>query len=322
LVLRILRMVFKITKNLKGRDLLTLADFTREELWNMLKKSAQIKSDVKCGSLAHPYLAGKSVALLFQKPSTRTRISFDVGVFQLGGHPIYLSWNELQLGRGETVADTGRTFDCYVDGIVARVFKHGDLEAIAQVARAPVINALSDLAHPCQAMGDCLTIWEKKGKIDGLNVAFVGDGNDNVCRSLAEAVLKLGGNITVASPAKYQLPEAYAESLAKGSARGAKLTLTEDARAAVKEADVIYTDVWVSMGQEAEKEARIATFKPYQLNSALMAHAPGDAIVMHCLPAHRGDEITDDVIDGKNSVVWDQAENRLHAQKGIMALLF
>jgi ornithine carbamoyltransferase len=307
---------------MKGRDLLTLADFTKEELYVILKKSSEIKSDLKYGNYIHPYLSGKTVILLFQKPSTRTRISFDVGVHQLGGHPITLGWNDLQLGRGETVADTARTFDVYADGIVARVFKHADLETMAACAHAPVINALSDAAHPCQALGDCLTILEKKGKLEGVNVAFVGDGNDNVCRSLAEAVMKFGGNMTIASPTKYQLPSSYADSLRRGASKGAILTLTEDPRAAAKNADVVYTDVWVSMGQEAESQERMAAFKAYQVNSEFMSHAPKNAIVMHCLPAHRGLEITDDVIDGKNSVVWDQAENRLHAQKGIMALLF
>lgn len=306
---------------MKGRDLLTLADFTKEELYNILKKSSEMKSDLRCGNYIRPYLSGKTVILLFQKPSTRTRVSFDVGVHQLGGHPLYLGWNDLQLGRGETIADTARTFDVYADGIVARVFKHTDLETMAACARAPVINALSDAAHPCQALGDCLTIWEKKGKLEGVNVAFVGDWNDNVCRSLAESVMKFGGNMLIASPTKYQLPSSYTDSLKKGASKGATLTLIEDPKAAVKNADVVYTDVWVSMGQEAENQERMATFKAYQVNSELMSHAPKDAIVMHCLPSHRGLEITDEVIDGKNSVVWDQAENRLHAQKGIMALL-
>lgn len=309
-------------RSLKGRDFLVTSDFTREELKAMLKKSSQIKSEVKCGNYIRPYLLGKSIGLLFQKPSTRTRISFDVGVHQLGAHPIYLSWNELQLGRGETVADTGRTFDCYLDGIIARVFKHADLETMAKVARAPVVNALSDLAHPCQAMGDCLTIKEKVGKVEGANVVFVGDGNDNVCRSLAEAVLALGGNMTIASPSKYMPPADFVSRLKAMESRSSRLNLTDDPKAAVAEADVIYTDVWVSMGQDAEAQERKAAMKPFQVNADLMAAAPKEAIVMHCLPAHRGEEITDEVIDGKNSVVWDQAENRLHAQKGIMALLF
>ncbi|MGQ9759730.1 MAG: ornithine carbamoyltransferase [Candidatus Methanomethylicaceae archaeon] len=308
-------------RTMKGRDLLTLSDFTREELEKILALSLEMKHDLKSGNYIRPYLSGKTVILLFQKPSTRTRLSFDVGVHQLGGHSIYLNWNDLQLGRGETIADTARTFDAYADGIVARVFNHRGLEVMAENANAPVINALSDLAHPCQALGDSLTIIEKKGGIAGKNVVFVGDGNNNVCRSLAEAVLKLGGNMTIASPAKYQISSTYAETIKKGAAKGASLTLTQDPKAAVKDADVIYTDVWVSMGQEAEKEERLVAFRPYQVNSELLSLAPPDVIVMHCLPAHRGEEITDEVIDGKNSVVWDQAENRLHAQKGIMALL-
>jgi len=308
-------------RSMKGRDFLVTSDFTKEELTAMLKKSMEMKADVKCGRYIQPYLKGKTVILLFQKPSTRTRISFDVGVHQLGGHPIYLSWNELQLGRGETIADTGRTFDCYADGIVARVFKHTDLETMAKVARAPVINALSDTSHPCQALGDALTIIEKKGKIEGTRVTFVGDGNDNVCRSLAEIVAQLGGKMTIASPRKYMPPEDFIEKVRRLSSQGASVDLTEDPVSAVKDSDVIYTDVWTSMGLEKEAEERRATLKPYQLNAQLMSSAPKDAIVMHCLPAHRGEEITDEVVDGKNSVVWDQAENRLHAQKGIMALL-
>ncbi len=304
--------------SLKGRDLLTLADLTKEEIQEILKTSGSIKSDFKAGNHIHPYLAGKTVVLIFQKPSTRTRVSFDTGVYQLGGHPITLGWNELQLGRGETVADTARTLDRYADGIVARVFKHSDLEVMAECSRAPVINALSDAAHPCQALGDCLTIIEKKGRIEGVNVVFVGDGNSNVCRSLTEAVLKLGGRMTIASPKKYMPPDSFIGGLGIGRA---SLTLTEDHLGAVKEADVVYTDVWVSMGQEAEAQERVASLGPYQLNSDLMARAPADAIVMHCLPAHRGQEITDEVADSSRSVIFDQAENRLHAQKGLMALI-
>ncbi len=309
-------------RSLRGRDFLVTAGFTKEELAAMIRKSSELKAEAKRGNRVTPCLQGKSVALLFQKPSTRTRISFDVGVHQLGAHPIYLGWNELQLGRGETVADTGRTFDCFVDGIVARVFKHSDLEAIAEVARAPVINALSDTSHPCQAMADCMTIMERKGKIEGINVAFVGDGTSNVCRSLTEIVLQMGGNMAIASPKAFSPPDEFIQGAKRISSGGASLRLTEDPIDAVKEADVIYTDVWVSMGQEVESAARKASMRPYQLNAALMTAAPSDAIMMHCLPAHRGEEVTSEVIDGKNSVVWYQAENRLHAQKGIMSLLF
>lgn len=309
-------------KRLIGRDFLDTADFTKDDLTTMLRRAAEMKSEDRHRKRFTACLKGKSIALLFQKPSTRTRISFDVGVHQLGGHPIYLGWNELQLGRGETVADTGRTFDRFVDGIVARVFKHSDLETIAQAARAPVINALSDTLHPCQAMADCLTVMEKKGRIEGINFTFVGDGNSNVCRSLTKLVLQLGGNMTIASPRVFMPPEEFVRSAKALSSGGARLELTESPDEAVKGADVVYTDVWVSMGQESESDARRAMLQPYRLSAQLMTAAPSDAMVMHCLPAHRGEEITDDVIDGKSSVVWEQAENRLHVQKGIMSLLF
>jgi ornithine carbamoyltransferase len=306
---------------MKGRDLLTLSNFTREEIKEILKLASEMKYLLKNGKYIIPYLNGKSVFLLFQKPSTRTRISFEVAIYQLGGFPIYANWNELQVIRGETLEDTVRAINAYCDAIVARVYKHSDLEIIANVSRVPVINALSDLAHPCQALADCLTIIEKKGKIEGINVVFIGDGNNNVCRSLSEAILKLGGNITIVSPKKYQMDSLYADFLRKNAYKDSSLILTDNPIEGVKNADVIYTDVWVSMGQESEYEERMKEFKKYQVNSELLKFAPDDVIIMHCLPAHRGLEITDEVIDGKNSVVWDQAENRLHVQKAILALL-
>ncbi|MCX8169529.1 MAG: ornithine carbamoyltransferase [Candidatus Methanomethyliaceae archaeon] len=308
-------------QSMKGRDLLTLSNFSREELEMILKLSIDMKHRLKFGEYIIPCLNGKTITLLFQKPSTRTRLSFEVATYQLGGHSIYLNWSDLQITRGESLADTARAIDCYSDGIVARVYKHLDLEVIANNARAPVINALSDLAHPCQAIADCLTIIEKKGGIKGINVVFIGDGNNNVCRSLSEAILKLGGNMIIASPRSYYPPQSYIEEIRKGASKGASLILTEDPIEGVKNADVIYTDVWVSMGQEKEKEERISAFSKYQVNSQLISKAPQDVIIMHCLPAHRGLEITDEVIDGKNSAVWDQAENRLHVQKAILALL-
>lgn len=306
---------------MKGRDLLTFSNFTKEELEMILRIALEMKHRLKCGEYVIPLLEGKTITLLFQKPSTRTRISFEVAVHQLGGHSIYLNWKDLQITRGETLEDTAKAIDCYSNGIVARVYNHSDLEVIANSARAPVINALSDLAHPCQALADCLTIMEKKGGIKGVNVVFIGDGNNNVCRSLTEAVLKLGGNMIIAAPKKYQISPTYAEEVMKSASKGASLTLTEDPIEGVKKADVIYTDVWVSMGQEEESEERIKAFSKYQVNSQLMSMAPSDAIVMHCLPAHRGMEITDDVLEGKQSVVWEQAENRLHVQKAVLALL-
>lgn len=308
-------------QNMKGRDLLTLLNFTKEELETILRIALDMKYRLKCGEYIIPLLKGKTIALLFQKPSTRTRISFEVAIYQLGGFSIYLNWKDLQITRGETLEDTARAIDCYSNGIVARVYNHSDLEIIANNAKAPVINALSDLAHPCQALADCLTIMEKKGGIKGLNVVFIGDGNNNVCRSLTEAILKLGGNMIIVSPKKYQIPPAYVEEIKKNASKGASLILTEDPIEGIKIADVIYTDVWVSMGQEQESEERIKAFSKYQVNSQLISMAPSDAIVMHCLPAHRGMEITNEVLEGKQSVIWEQAENRLHVQKAILALL-
>ncbi|MCQ5336785.1 MAG: ornithine carbamoyltransferase [Candidatus Methanomethylicia archaeon] len=308
-------------RSMKGRDLLTLSNFTREEIKEILKLASEMKYLLKSGKYVIPYLNGKSIFLLFQKPSTRTRLSFEVAIHQLGGFPIYINWNELQIIRGESLEDTVRAINAYCDAIVARVYKHSDLETIADISRIPVINALSDLAHPCQALADCLTIIEKKGKIEDMNVVFIGDGNNNVCRSLSEAVLKLGGNMIIVSPKKYQIDPSYAEFIKKNAYKNSSLILTDNPIEGVKEADVIYTDVWISMGQESESEERMREFKKYQVNSELLSFAPNDVIIMHCLPAHRGLEITDDVIDGKNSVVWDQAENRLHVQKAILTLL-
>jgi len=308
-------------KSLKGRDLLTLLDFTGEEVRSILEFARNMKLEFKAGRL-HNYLAGKSIALIFQKPSTRTRVSFDVGIYQLGGHPIYLGWSELQLGRGETIADTARTLDRYVDGIVARVYKHFDLEELARYADVPVINALSDLYHPCQALGDYLTMWEKTGRTEGLNVVFIGDGVNNVCSSLIVGAAKLGANITVCSPKKYWPRPELLEAVKKDfEVHGGQLRLAESPTEAVKDADVIYTDVWVSMGMEAEAEERLKVFQPYQVNSQLLSKAPDDVMVMHCLPAKRGLEATDEVLDGPHSIIWDQAENRLHAQKAVLALL-
>ncbi|MBC7120943.1 MAG: ornithine carbamoyltransferase [Candidatus Methanosuratus sp.] len=307
--------------DLRGRDFLRTRDFSTEELQLILKRASQMKLELKRKKKPYLYLRGKSVAMLFQKPSTRTRLSFDVGIHQLGGHPIYLNWVDLQLGRGETVADTGRIFGCYVDGIVARVFRHSDLEVLAESSPVPVINALSDEFHPCQALSDCFTIIEKKGRLEGLNITFVGDGGSNVSQSLAEAVLQLGGNVTISSPKEYSPREDLVAELRRLARKGAKLRITEDPIEAVREADVVYTDVWVSMGFESEAGDRVRALRPYQVNSELLSLAATDAIVMHCLPAHRGEEIASETIDGPRSVVWEQAENRLHVQKSILSLV-
>jgi len=308
--------------NLKGRDFLWLGDYSKEELEFILKVTAQLKERYYAGERIIPVLKGKTLALIFQKPSTRTRVSFEVAMKQLGGFTITLNWNELQLGRGETIADTARVMSRYVDGIMARVYSHDDLVELAKYSTVPVINGLSDSFHPVQALSDMFTILEKKGKLRGIKLVFLGDGGNNVAQSLLIASAKLGVNITISSPSKYRPSKEVlevAEEAAKHS--GSQIDFIEDPHEAVKEADVIYTDVWVSMGQEKEKETRIKELSKYQVNIELMKHARKDAIFMHCLPAHRGQEVTDDVIDGPWSVVWDQAENRMHTQKALLALL-
>jgi len=260
--------------------------------------------------------------MIFQKPSTRTRVSFEVAVQQLGGHAIVLDWNQLHLGRGETVADTARVLDRYVDGIVARVFAQRDLEELAQHAKAPVINALSDLHHPCQAVCDLYTIWERKGSLTGLKLAYVGDGN-NVCNSLIIGCSKMGMSISAACPEEYP-PYGGAVNWALENAResGSKVEITDDPRKAAKGAHIVYTDAFVSMGAEAERQKRLQTFLPkYQVNSELFKHAAEEALFMHCLPAHRGEEVTAEVIDGPKSIVWDQAENKLHTAKALLSLI-
>ena len=307
--------------NLKGRDLLTLQDFTKEEIEFILNTAMDLKRKQKRGE-KHHLLEDKTLGLIFQKPSTRTRVSFEVAMRQLGGYALYLGWNDLQLGRGETIEDTGRVLSRYVDGIMARVFSHDDLVKLAKGASVPVINGLSDLTHPCQILADLLTIREKKGDFKGLKLTFVGDGGNNVSHSLILGATKVGMDITIGTPEGYEPNEMILKWAKENAAHsGSKIEIVHDPVKAVEGADVIYTDVWVSMGMEKEKEKRLKVFPPFQVNSKLLKHANQDAIVMHCLPAHRGVEITDDVIDGPQSAVFDQAENRLHAQKGLLALL-
>jgi len=268
-------------------------------------------------------LAGKNIAMIFQKPSTRTRVSFEVAVQHLGGLAIILDWSQLQLGRGETVADTARVLDRYVNGIVARVFAQGDLEELAQYAKVPVINALSDLYHPCQALCDLYTIWERKGSLEGLKLTYVGDGN-NVCNSLLIGCSKVGMDITVACPAEHRPYEGAVNwALENATESGSKVEITDDPHKAVKGAHIVYTDVFVSMGAEEERQKRLETFLPkYQVNSELFKHATEEALFMHCLPAHRGEEVTAEVMDGPRSIVWDQAENKLHTAKALLSLIF
>jgi ornithine carbamoyltransferase len=299
----------------KKRDLLTLRDFSREEILALLQDSILLKKLRNVGAKYLNLLSGKTVAMIFEKPSTRTRASFTVAAYELGAFPVSYSSNELQLARGEPVKDVARVLSRYHDLIAARVYRHEDIEELARYSSVPVVNLLSDKYHPLQSLADYMTILEKMGKIDGVKITFVGDGTDNVLNSLIIAGVKLGAKITVASPRDYMPREDLV-----GKEYLSKIQVTEDPYEAVKDADVIYTDVFVSMGQEKEKEARLKAFLPrYQVNSELLKHVGReDFIVMHCLPAHRGEEITDEVVESKNSVVFDQAENRLHTSKAVL----
>ncbi|MHB9095447.1 MAG: ornithine carbamoyltransferase [Eubacteriales bacterium] len=305
--------------SLKGKDLLALYALTKAEIMEILKVAADLKSKQKQG-IPHPVLAGKTLAMIFTKSSTRTRVSFEVAMYQLGGYPLFLSGQELQLGRGETIADTAKVLSRYVDGIMIRTFAHSDVEELAQHADIPVINGLTDLNHPCQVLADFQTIIEYKGSLEGLKLAYVGDGN-NVCHSLLNGCAKVGMHISAATPKGYE-PWPEILDLAKADARqsGTVIEVTTDPFTAVKDADIIYTDVWASMGQEAEHTERLKIFNPYQVNAQLAKAAKPDYLFLHCLPAHRGEEVAAEVIDGPNSVVFDEAENRLHVQKAVLAL--
>ena len=305
---------------LKHKDLISIHDLEIGEVALILDVAAKLKRKQKKGE-PHQYLKGKSLAMLFSKASTRTRTSFEVGFYQLGGHPIYLSDDASQIGRGEPVKDTARVLSRFVDGIMIRTFSHESVIELAKYASIPVINGLTDLLHPCQALTDLFTIQEKMKVLKGRKMVYVGDGN-NMAHSLMYAAAKVGMNMVCACPKGYQPdPHVLAEAQEDASHTGCTITVEEDVMKAVKGADVLYTDTWASMGQEEEHEARKKIFAPYQINAELLAAARPEAIVMHCLPAYRGEEITDDVIEGPQSVVFDQAENRLHVQKAIMALL-
>lgn len=305
--------------SLKGKDFLSLADFSVKELWSILKKALEVEKNLNSFSNV---LAGKFFALIFEKPSTRTRVSFEVAIQQLGGISLTFNWMELQLGRGETVGDTAKTLERYVHGIVARVAEHKTLLELAKNTEIPVINALSNLCHPCQALSDILTIYKLKGKLEGLKLAWVGDGN-NVCHSLLVACSKFGLDISVATPKGYEpKKEVVEKALEEAKNSGSKVELTHEPRKAVKDSDIIYTDTFVSMGKEAEKRKRLKVFLPkFQVTTRLFNYAKKDCIFMHCLPARRGEEVTDEVIDGPKSVVWFQAENRLHLQRGLLVSL-
>jgi len=302
------------------KHLIYVEDLSKEEINDILAKATHFKEERSRGILSNE-LKGKTIALIFEKPSTRTRVSFETGIHELGGTPIFLSAQELQLSRGETIADTAKTLSRYVHGIVARVTSHDHLIELSKYSTVPVINALSPQEHPCQTLADLLTIHEKKGKLKGLKVTWVGDG-DNVCSSLMLGCSLMGANFSAANPRGYAPPVETLERARRNAEKsGGKVKITNDPNEAVTSADVVYTDVFVSMGKEKEREKRMRDFKGFQVNSKLLARAKKDVIFMHCLPAHRGEEVTDDVIDGPRSVVWDQAENRMHTEKALLVSL-
>ena len=305
----------------KGMDLLSIHELRADDVEEILTLAADLKAKQKAG-IPHKLLAGKTLGMIFEKSSTRTRVSFEVGMYQLGGQALFLSSRDLQLGRGEPIKDTARVLSRYLDGIMIRTYGHERIEELARYADIPVINALSDLLHPCQALTDLLTIREYKGKnLAGLKMAYVGDGN-NMTHSLMYAAAKVGMNFVAATPEGYEAnAKVVANAKADAAATGATVTITHDPNEAVEGADVIVTDTWASMGQEAEHDARTAVFRPYQVNRALVDAADARCIVMHCLPAYRGEEITEEVFEDFADVIFDEAENRLHVQKAIMALV-
>jgi len=302
---------------LRSKDLISISLLSEEEVDLIVKESDAMKK----GPRNTNDLQGKSLAMIFEKSSTRTRVSFETGIYQLGGIGMFFSPQDLQMGRGETIHDTAKVLSRYVDGIMARVFEHQKILDLAQYATVPLINGLSDFDHPCQALADLFTIYEKKGRLKGLTLAYVGDGN-NVLHSLIQGCVKVGMNINYASPEGYTpLPSVVEEANEVAKTTGSVIAHKNTAVEALENADIIYTDVWVSMGQEEDEEKKIKALEQFQLNTALMQKAKPDILVMHCLPAHRGQEITDEVMDGPNSIVFDQAENRMHTQKAIMRLL-
>ncbi len=302
------------------KHLLSIHDITTDEAKQILSVAQDLKEKQKKG-IPHPILKNKTLGMIFSKSSTRTRVSFEVGMYQLGGHALFLSSNDIQLGRGETIYDTANVLSRYLDGIMIRTFEQSDVEDLAKFGSLPIINGLTDLLHPCQALTDMLTITEHKGKLEGLKLAYLGDGN-NMTHSLLYAGAKLGVNVSVATPKGFECnEEVVANAKEDAKKTGAVIDISYDPVQAIRDADAVYTDTWLSMGQEGSKEERLKVFKDYQVNGELMKHAKEDAIFLHCLPAYRGYEVTEEVIDGPQSVIFDEAENRLHTQKAIMALL-
>jgi ornithine carbamoyltransferase len=302
------------------KDLLAISDLTSREIDDILRLSASLKKLQKQGRTHQP-LKGKSLGMIFEKSSTRTRVSFEVGMYQLGGQALFLSANDLQIGRGEPIADTARTLSRYLDGIMIRTFAQATVEELARHASIPVINGLTDLHHPCQALADLFTIKEKRGKLKGLKFSYVGDGN-NMAHSLIEACVKTGMHVSLACPPGYEPDAGIMREAKLAAARtGSEVRLLNDPGKAVADADIVYTDVWASMGQESEHARRVSAFRGYQVDAKLVKMADPKALVMHCLPAHRGEEISAEVIDGPQSAIFDQAENRLHTQKAVLEIL-
>lgn len=306
--------------NMKGKSLLTIHELTLEEIWQIFELSKSLKEKRFSGE-THHLLEGKKLGMIFSKPSTRTRVSFEVGIYELGGTGLYFNQNDLQLKKSENVSDTAKVLSRYLDGIMIRTFDHQDVVDLATYGSIPIINGLTDLHHPCQVLADLFTILEKKRTLKGLKLAYIGDGN-NMAHSLLHGCAKVGMNISIASPSGYKpLDFVVAESQKDAKYMGSKIEILDNPIAAVRDADIVYTDVWVSMGQEKEAQERKTKFMKYQINPALVKHAKNDYLFMHCLPAHRGDEVVNEVIDSANSVVFDEAENRLHVQKAVMALV-
>lgn len=308
-------------RNLKGKNFLQLADYSTDEILYLLEVAKELKILQKQGK-PHSYLGGKILGMIFEKSSTRTRVSFEVGMMQLGGQAIFLSSKDIQLGRGESITDTAKVLSRYVDCLMIRTFSHDSIEEFAHHSTVPVINGLTDIQHPTQVMADLLTILEHKGRLSGIKLCYIGDGNNNMAHSLMEGAAKVGMHISIASPPGYlPIGKITEKAIEVGKQIGSTISLTNDPITAVKDADVIVTDVWTSMGQEEETEKRLKAFQSFQVNKELCKYAKDDFIFLHCLPAHRGEEVTAEIIDGPHSVVFDEAENRLHAQKAILKVL-
>ena len=310
----------QVVKSLKGKDLLTLLDYTSQEVKDLITLATQLKTITKEGKCPR-LLEGKTLGMIFEKSSTRTRVSFEVGMQQLGGYGMFMNARDMQIGRGEPISDTGKVLSGYLDAIMIRANSHEMVKELADSASIPVINGLTDIFHPCQALADLETIAEVKGSFQGLKVAYVGDGN-NVAHSLVIACAHVGMDVAVATPVGYECQTDIIEKAKViATANGSKITITTNPVEAVQNADVIYADVWTSMGQEEETQKRLVDFKDYQINDELVSHAKPDYMFMHCLPAHREEEVTSSVIDGPNSYIYEQAENRLHAQKAVLVSL-